>query len=115
LTQHSSRYHTNYYTPAPVVAYIIKSIQQILVNEFATSDGLADSHVLLLDPAAGSLTFPILAIRLVRDLCAQRGKGGIFPNLVREHILKNYFGFELLLAPYIIGHLKAKLTLKDLE
>jgi hypothetical protein len=72
-----------------------------------------DSHVLLLDPAAGSLTFPILAIRLVRDLCAQRGKGGIFPNLVREHILKNYFGFELLLAPYIIGHLKAKLTLKD--
>ncbi len=56
----------------------MKSIQQILVNEFARVDGLADSHVLLLDPAAGSLTFPVLAIRLVKDLCAQQGRGGIF-------------------------------------
>jgi predicted helicase len=103
-----------YYTPALIVAYIIKSIQQVLVKDFAIGDGLADSRVLVLDPAAGSLTFLALAIRLVRDLCTQQGKGGIFPSLVREHILKNYFAFELLLAPYVIGHLKAKLTLKDL-
>jgi N-6 DNA Methylase len=103
-----------YSTPTPVVAYIIKSIQQILVKEFAIPDGLADSRILLLDPAAGSLTFPVLAIKLVKDLCVQQDKAGIFPSLVREHILKNFFGFELLLAPYVIGHLKAKLTLTDL-
>lgn len=103
-----------YYTPAPVVAYIMASVQEFLVGVFGKQDGLADSNVTLLDPASGTSTFPIMAIRLSYDVYSKRGKAGAFPSLVKEHILRNYFAFELLLAPYVIGHFKATLSLQDL-
>jgi hypothetical protein len=102
-----------YYTPAPVVAYIMASVQEFLVKAFGKQDGLADSSVTLLDPASGTSTFPIMAIRLCHDMYSKQGKAGAFPSLVKEHILKNYFAFELLLAPYVIGHFKATLSLQD--
>jgi len=102
-----------YYTPAPVVAYIMSSVQEFLVRAFGKQDGLADSSVTLLDPASGTSTFPIMAIRLCHDMYSKQGKAGAFPSLVKEHILKNYFAFELLLAPYVIGHFKATLSLQD--
>jgi type I restriction-modification system DNA methylase subunit len=103
-----------YYTPGPVVAYIVSSIQEFLRGVFAKADGLADSTVTLLDPAAGTLTFPTMAIKLCHDEFVKKGKAGVFPNLVREHILKDYFAFELLLAPYVIGHFKVTLSFEDL-
>ncbi|MGD0071653.1 MAG: type ISP restriction/modification enzyme [Candidatus Bathyarchaeia archaeon] len=103
-----------YYTPAPVVAYIMASVQEFLVRTFGKQDGLADSNVTLLDPASGTLTFPIMGIRLCFKLYSKQGKAGAFPSLVKEHILKNFFAFELLLAPYVIGHFKATLSLQDL-
>jgi hypothetical protein len=103
-----------YYTPAPVVAYIVRTVQELLINDFGKRDGLADSEVTLLDPAAGTLTFPIMAIKLCYDNLAKQGKAGIFPNLVQDHILRNYFAFEVLFAPYVIAHFKFILSLKDL-
>lgn len=103
-----------YYTPAPVVAYIMTSVQEFLVNTFNRPNGLADENLTLLDPASGTLTFPIMGIKLCHDIYTKQGKAGTFPSLVKEHILKNYFAFELLLAPYVIAHFKAFLSLQDL-
>jgi predicted helicase len=89
------------------------SVQEILVKTFGKQDGLADSNVTLLDPASGTLTFPIMGIKLCQEVYSKQGRAGAFPSLVNEHILKNFYAFELLLAPYVIGHFKATLSLKD--
>lgn len=103
-----------YYTPAPVVSYIVRSIHELLQSEFGKKDGLADKSITLLDPAAGTLTFPATAMKLVRQELADRGKAGIFPQLVKEHLLKNFYAFELMVAPYAIGHFKISIALEDL-
>ncbi|MFW6143667.1 MAG: N-6 DNA methylase [Patescibacteria group bacterium] len=53
-----------YYTPEPVVSYITRSIHKLLKEKFGKKDGFADSSVTVLDPAAGTLTFPARAIQL---------------------------------------------------
>jgi type I restriction-modification system DNA methylase subunit len=103
-----------YYTPEPVVSYIVRSIHQILKNEFDKPDGLADKSVTLLDPASGTASFPSMAIRLAKEELETKGKGGIFPGIVKEHILPHFYAFELMVAPYAIGHLKAAIVLEDL-
>lgn len=103
-----------YYTPEPVVSYIVHSIHHILKDKFGKADGLADKSVTLLDPAAGTLSFPSMAIRLAKDELEGKGKGGIFPGLVKEHILPHFYAFELMVAPYVIGHFKAAIVLEDL-
>lgn len=103
-----------YYTPEPVVSYIVRSIHHILKDKFGKADGLADKSVTLLDPAAGTLSFPSMAIRLAQKELESKGKGGIFPGLVKEHILPHFYAFELMVAPYAIGHFKAAIVLEDL-
>jgi len=103
-----------FYTPHPVVSYIINSIHSILKEDFKLMNGLAEKNVTLLDPAAGTLTFPLLAIKRVKQELKDQNKEGLFKSIVSDHILKNFYAFELLLAPYTIAHFKASLTLKDL-
>jgi predicted helicase len=103
-----------YYTPEPVVKYIVKSVHQLLKSHFDLSDGLADPSVTLLDPAAGTLTFPAEAIKLaVKEYVEKYGEGGK-KGLIRDQILKNYYAFELMMAPYAIGHMKISILLKSL-
>lgn len=90
----------------PVVSYIIRSVHDLLKTSFNKPEGLADNNITLLDPAAGTLTFPSSAIRLCYDEYKKRGKEGIFNQFVREKILRNMYAFELLVAPYAIGHFK---------
>ena len=103
-----------YYTPEPVVTYITNSIHELLKSKFGKEDGFADNSVMLLDPAGGTLTFPAKAISIAKNEYSKKyGEGG-WSNFVREHILKNFYSFELLMAPYSIGHLKISLLLKEL-
>ncbi|MDY6867588.1 MAG: N-6 DNA methylase [Chloroflexota bacterium] len=103
-----------YYTPEPVVKYIVKSVHQLLKSHFDLSDGLADPSVTLLDPAAGTLTFPAEAIKLaVKEYVEKYGEGGK-KGLIRDQILKNYYAFELMMAPYAIGHMKISILLESL-
>ncbi|MDI6889924.1 MAG: N-6 DNA methylase [Thermodesulfovibrionales bacterium] len=103
-----------YYTPPPVVSFIVKSVNNLLKEKFGKAEGLADSTVIILDPASGTMTFPTLAIKLIKNELDLSGKTGIFPSLVKEHVLKNFYAFEFLIAPYVIGHFKASLVLEDM-
>lgn len=95
-----------YYTPEPVVGYITRSIHSILKSHFDLVDGLASQDVKLLDPAGGTLTFPAEAIRLAADEFQQKyGEGGLH-RWLKGHILTDFYAFELMMAPYAIGHLK---------
>jgi len=102
-----------YYTPLPVVSYITRSINILLKEKFDKKFGFADSDVTLLDPASGTLTFPANAIRIAKEEVDKSSSAGSWLQIVRNHILKDYYAFELLMAPYIIGHLKAFLLLED--
>lgn len=103
-----------YYTPEPVVRYIVRSVHEVLKRDFNMPDGLADDRVTLLDPAAGTLTFPAEAIKLaVQEYTQKYGEGGK-ESFIRNHILQNFYAFELMMAPYAIGHMKIGYLLESL-
>ncbi|WP_456476979.1 type ISP restriction/modification enzyme, partial [Oceanithermus sp.] len=105
-----------YYTPEPVVRYIVNSVHAILKNRFGARSGLADGErpVTLLDPAAGTLTFPAMAVeRAAEEYRATWGEAGV-QGMIKDHVLPHYYAFELMMAPYAIGHLKMGLVLEAL-
>ena len=103
-----------YYTPEPVVKYIVRAIHDLLTTHFDLQDGLASKEVTLLDPAAGTLTFPAEAIKLaVKEFTEKYGEGGL-NQFFQNHILKHYYAFELMMAPYAIGHIKIAFLLEEL-
>jgi hypothetical protein len=103
-----------YYTPEPVVSYIVRSLHRLLKDLFGRSDGFASTSVRVLDPAAGTCTFPAEAARIAVDEFVKKyGEGGK-AKLVPDHILKNFYAFELMMAPYAVGHLKMGYLLHEL-
>ncbi|MCK4488256.1 MAG: N-6 DNA methylase, partial [Desulfobacterales bacterium] len=103
-----------YYTPEPVVSYIVRSLHQLLKTKFGRTEGLASEGVTLLDPGAGTMTFVARAAQeAVREFEEKYGTGGR-EGFIREHILKNYYAFELMMAPYAVGHLKMSFFLEEL-
>jgi predicted helicase len=103
-----------YYTPEAVVSYIVRSLHIILKEKFGKSDGFANSSVTVLDPAAGTLTFLAEAAKLaVEEFVSKYGAGGK-EKFIKEHILKNFYASELMMAPYAVGHLKMSFLLEEL-
>lgn len=103
-----------YYTPEPVVSYIVRSLHHILKEQFNREDGFASQSVTVLDPAAGTLTFLAEAAKLaVKEFTSKYGEGKK-AGFIKEHILKNFFAFELMMAPYAVGHLKMSFLLEEL-
>ncbi len=119
-----------YYTPEPVVSYIVESIDWLLREKFGLKDGLADktkftftrkegekaieeeSHrVLILDPATGTGTFLFEVVEQIRERFEKKHQAGLWPAYVHEHLLPRLFGFELLMAPYAVAHFKLGLEL----
>jgi len=102
-----------YYTPEPVVSYIVRAIDYLLKERFDRPWGLADRNTLILDPACGTGTFLHSVIALIYDtLCAQ-GQAGGWSSYVSQSLLPRIFGFELLMAPYAVAHLKLGLLLQE--
>ena len=102
-----------YYTPPPIVNFIVRAIDDILKDSFAIPEGLADhNRVTVLDFACGTGTF---LLEVCQQIFANIGgpDSGRADLIVREHILKNLFGFEYLIAPYTIAHLKLSQYLRD--
>ncbi len=103
-----------YYTPEPVVSYIVRSLHHILKEHFNKKDGFASQSVTVLDPAAGTLTFLAEAAKLAVEECTNKYGEGAKENFIKEHILKNFYAFELMMAPYAVGHLKISFLLEEL-
>lgn len=129
-----------YYTPEPVVSFIVRSVDKILKRDFGLQDGLAanikvpiyesrrpqgaskpkrvkagEMHkVLILDPATGTGTFLHGVIDHVYEaVCCTQGKGA-WSGYVSEHLLPRLFGFELLMAPYAVAHMKLGIQLAEM-
>ena len=133
-----------FYTPRPVVSYIVRSVDELLRSKFGLADGLADTttwdematlhkklkipegipprqaFVQILDPATGTGTFLVEVIDLIYNtMTAQwklQGHGNksirtLWNEYVPKHLLPRLYGYELLMAPYAIAHLKIGLKL----
>ena len=100
-----------YYTPEPVVSYIVRSIDHLLKTRFNRPKGLADENTLILDPATGTATFLYFVIEQIRQKFAKQA--GAWDDYVAKHLLNRIFGFELLMAPYAVAHLKLGMQLQE--
>lgn len=102
-----------YYTPEPAVRYIVNSIHSLLKLRFAKDDGLASEDVTILDPAAGTLTFPAEAINVSIEEYKNKYGSGSIHKLIKNHILPDFYAIELMMAPYTVGHLKISYLLDE--
>jgi hypothetical protein len=108
-----------YYTPMPVVSFIVRAVDDLLKSHFDLPQGLASTaklpdgthKVLVLDPAVGTATFLYAVIDLIREDFMARGNAGMWSGYVREHLLPRIFGFEIMMAPYAVAHFKLALQL----
>ena len=127
-----------YYTPEPVVSYIVRSVDHILKKDFGLRDGLADTSkvritdpeqrkakdrktkdvhkVQILDPATGTATFLHAVIDQIHQTIVGQtgGNKGMWSGYVKNHLLPRLHGFELLMAPYTVAHMKLGLQLAEL-
>ena len=104
-----------YYTPEPVVQFIVRSVDELLKTRFDKPWGLADASVKVLDPAAGTGTFLYYVIQQIHEeVVVTRKQAGQWSQKSKE-LLGRVFGFELLIAPYVVAHLKLGLLLKELD
>ena len=110
-----------FYTPDPVVSYIVRSVDYLLKTEFGLEDGLADTSVdpetgepvvQILDPAAGTGTFLAHAIDQI-EATVKVKRDVDWNSYVAEHLLPRLNGFELMMAPYAVAHMKLGLKLKQ--
>ena len=135
-----------FYTPRPVLSYIVRSVHTLLRSEFELKDGLADTatwgemaerheglsipeaispdqgFVQILDPATGTGTFLVEAIDLIHKTLVVKWKAqghgekktdALWNEYVPKHLLPRLHGYELLMAPYAIAHLKIGLKLYE--
>ena len=121
-----------YYTPEPVVGWLVRSVDAVLARDFGLADGLADAstvaverpetadrparteavhRVQVLDPATGTGTFLHAVLRAVH--ARFEGNEGLWDAYVADHLLPRVHGFELLMAPYTVAHLKLGLFLGE--
>jgi predicted helicase len=95
-----------YYTPRPVVNFIVNVTNQILKDDFDKPKGLAEDGVTILDPGVGTGTFLWITYLLTFKELKDHGLKGVINQKIREHILKDFYGFEISIISYIIAHLK---------
>lgn len=121
-----------YYTPQPVVDYIVRAMDDILKTDFELPYGLADKskitkkiqiqgasksvekefhRVQLLDPATGTGTFLATAVNYIHDKF--KNNAGIWPNYVGNDLLPRMHGFEIMMSSYTMAHLKLDLVLRE--
>lgn len=134
-----------YYTPQPVVNFIVRAVDSILKTEFGLADGLASEEtktvkymrekirgqgmtedtkevhaVQILDPATGTGTFLRQTILQIYDNFRAKHSGEseaqikkAWNEYVPKHLLPRLNGFELMMAPYAVAHMKLAMVLKD--
>jgi len=102
-----------YYTPPQVVNFIVRAIDEILINTFKLPNGFADrKKVTVLDFATGTGTFLLEVFKIILDNLPSESPEKR-KMIIKDHLLQNIFGFEYLIAPYTIAHLKLSQYLRE--
>lgn len=127
-----------WYTPEPVVSFIVRAVDGILKTHFKLPQGLADTsktkvtieaiqagskgklvksehelhRVQILDPATGTGTFLAQTIRHIYDSQFAKMQGA-WSGYVKEHLIPRLNGFELLMTSYAMAHLKLDMLLTE--
>jgi predicted helicase len=104
-----------YYTPAPVVNWMVRSVHDLLISHFKKPLGLADDQTIILDPATGTATFLSSVIQRIHETIIEQGRASDWNNYVSRSLLNRLFAFESLMAPYVAAHLKIGLLLSQLN
>ncbi|MCB0748274.1 MAG: N-6 DNA methylase, partial [Ignavibacteriae bacterium] len=110
-----------YYTPQPVVRFIVRAVDYLLEKEFGLPNGLADTtkmhdgthKVQILDPAVGTGTFLSSVIRSIYLRLKNNNQLGRWLAYVHHDLLPRIHGFEIMMAPYTIAHLKLSMAFKQ--
>ena len=102
-----------YYTSPQVIAYIVRSVDSLLKTELNRPNGLADDDTLILDPATGTGGFLLAVLEHIRSSVTETYGTGEWTQYINAQLVKRLFGFELLVAPYTIAHLKLSLFLQS--
>ncbi len=115
-----------YYTPPEVVNFIVRVTDEVLRYDFSIQQGIADHNVTILDFATGTGAFLLAVFRQILEPNAPQSfhsvRGGKkLPaaevwekeKVIAKHLLKNMYGFEYLLAPYAVAHLKLSQYLRE--
>jgi predicted helicase len=103
--------HGVYYTPAPVVCWMVRAVDTLLKRHCATPAGLSAERVLLLDPAMGTGTFLHALIRHIHTAHIAHAAPETWSAYVARSLLPRLYGIEMLVAPYIIAGLNLRLLL----
>ncbi|MDE0467418.1 MAG: N-6 DNA methylase, partial [Candidatus Poribacteria bacterium] len=101
-----------YYTPPQVISYIVRSVDNLLKTELNRPAGLADDNTLILDPATGTGGFLLTVLDHIKEYVTESYGTGEWTQYINAQLVKRIFGFELLVAPYTIAHLKLSLFLQ---
>ena len=102
-----------YYTPPQVISYIVRSVDALLKTKLDKPDGLADDSVLILDPATGTGGFLLAVLNHISAYITTTYGTGMWNRYINDaQLVQRLFGFEILVAPYTIAHLKLSLFLR---
>ncbi|GAA9156582.1 DNA methyltransferase [Helicobacter pylori] len=107
-----------YYTPDSVVKFIINALDSLLKTHFKDAplglkSALDNENIKLLDFATGTGTFLLEAFRKALEM-RKTSDGGISTKEDKyQNLLKQFYGFEYLIAPYAIAHLNLSQAFKD--
>jgi len=102
-----------YYTPEPIVSYIVRSVDHLLHTHFSKPLGLADGDTIILDPATGTATFLHAVFQHIHTTLHLIGMADTWNQYVPTMLLPRTYGFELMMAPYTIAHLKLSMFLQQ--
>ena len=113
-----------YFTPRPVVDFIVRAVDDSLKSNFAIHDGLANESMIqcnggkthrvqILDPATGTGAFLARIVELVRERVCRTHGDGAWDGYIRDHLLPRINGFENMTSAYAMCHLKMALTIGE--
>ena len=102
-----------YYTPMPVVNFMVDAVDYILRSEFGCSNGYLNENVSILDPAAGTGTYLRKIILKMNEEFKKTKREASWSEYVCRSLLSRLFGFEFMMAPYAVAHMKLAMTLRD--
>ncbi|MGN8519511.1 type ISP restriction/modification enzyme [Helicobacter pylori] len=107
-----------YYAPDSVVKFIINALDSLLKTHFKDAplglkSALDNENIKLLDFATGTGTFLLEAFRKALEM-RKTSDGGISTKEDKyQNLLKQFYGFEYLIAPYAIAHLNLSQAFKE--